>query len=125
MGVPSLMNSDMPNYFSATNCRASGEVLVWGNVPGTSTARHLVRAELWVGGELVREWDRNPGDNNIQNLSLAVMFDSTHFEHGTWVEVRFKAWDQTGQLYQDADESYVWNWAEVWGRYDLEGLRRR
>lgn len=83
----------MPNYFSATNCRASGEVLFWGNVPGTSTARYLLRAELWVGGELAREWDRDPGDNNIQNL-LAVMFDSTHFEHGTWVEVHAPCHEQ-------------------------------
>lgn len=34
-----------------------------------------------------------PATTNIQNL-LAVMFDSTHFEHGTWVEVHAPCHEQ-------------------------------
>lgn len=73
----------MPNYWSGTNCRASG----WAQVGGP-----IYSAELFLNGELVNEWDiGNPIEEEAPwTMILEAMFDSSHFANGTPVEVTFR-----------------------------------
>lgn len=75
--------ASMPNYWSGTNCRASGFAQVGGPI---------YSAELFLNGELVNEWDiGNPIEEEAPwSLLLEAMFDSSHFANGTPVEVRLR-----------------------------------
>lgn len=73
----------MPNYWSGTNCRASG----WAQVGGP-----IYSGELFLNGELVNEWVcGDPVEEEPPwTLLLEAMFDSSHFANGTPVEVTFR-----------------------------------
>ena len=73
----------MPNYWSGTNCRASGSAQI---------GEPIFAAELWLNNERVRRWDAPDPDVLPLSMSLKVMFDSSHFANGTNIEVRFIVW---------------------------------
>ena len=82
MYVPSG-GGPMPNYWSGTNCRASGSAQI---------GEPIFAAELWLNNERVRRWDAPDPDVLPLSMSLKVMFDSSHFANGTNIEVRFIVW---------------------------------
>jgi hypothetical protein len=72
----------MPNYWSGTNCRASG----WAQI-----GEPIIAAELYIGGELVHDWEQeDPEEWPPMDLGLTAMFDSSHFANGSTVEIRFR-----------------------------------
>ncbi|MBX7132006.1 MAG: hypothetical protein K1X67_04930 [Fimbriimonadaceae bacterium] len=75
----------MPNYWSGTNCRASG----WAQV-----GEPIYAAELKLNGVVVNNWlmGDDPEEEPPMNFSLAAMFDSSHFANGTPVEVTYRIW---------------------------------
>lgn len=68
----------MPNYFSGTNCRASGFAQI---------GDPIIYACLKVEGDIVAEFEWQPGDAMPMAIPLAAVFDSTHFPPGTHVDV--------------------------------------
>lgn len=71
----------MPNYFSGTNCRASGN----GQIPGA-----VYSAYLKLNGELVASYEHIWSEPFVNTANLKVMFDSSHFPDGTTVTVRLE-----------------------------------
>jgi hypothetical protein len=70
----------MPNYWSGTNCRASGSAQV---------GEPIAEAYLYLNGQEVARWIPEPGSDLPLSMSLKVMFDSSHFPHDTAVEVTY------------------------------------
>ncbi len=79
-GIFVPQDGPMPNYWSGTNCRASG----WAQV-----GEPIFAAELSLNGEIVNSWECDPEDVPPMVFSLKAMFDSSHFANGTTVEVTF------------------------------------
>lgn len=75
-------------------------------------------AQLWLDGELVRSWVAG-GDIPYQHVTLAVMFDSSHFEHGESVEVRITGHDNLGRFYDGGASTDVRNIARCWRNWDF------
>ncbi len=73
----------MPNYWSGTNCRASG---------GAQIGEPIWAAHLFLNGELVYEWIAPDPETYPLSIALKVMFDSSHFANGIPVEVTFIVW---------------------------------
>ena len=73
----------MPNYWSGTNCRASG---------GAQIGEPIYAAQLLLNGELVYDWVAPDPETYPLSIALKVMFDSSHFGNGTPVEVTLKVW---------------------------------
>lgn len=92
----------MPNYWSGTNCRASG----WAQIGGP-----IYAAELFLNGELVNEWViGNPIEEEAPwNFFLEVMFDSSHFSNGTPVEVKFRVLTYSGWQEGSSDPDPIVN----------------
>lgn len=63
----------IPTWFSGTNCIASGKA--------QSTDGTITRAELYIGGILVRVWpEESFGQQFVPGpLILTAVFSSTHF----------------------------------------------
>jgi hypothetical protein len=91
--------SPMPNYWFGTNCRASASVDMFTS-EGTPI-EPIDKAQLLLNGQQVYYWQAaNPGQ--VQwSKAVKVMFDSSHFAHGTTVEVTFRVWGaSTGTMYE-------------------------
>ncbi len=73
----------MPNYWSGTNCRASG----WAQI-----GEGIYAAELSLNGEPVETWIAPDPEILPLSVGLKVMFDSSHFSNGTEVEVTYRVW---------------------------------
>jgi hypothetical protein len=110
--VPS--DSLIPTWFSGTNCVASGKA--------QSTDGTITRAELYIGGILVRVWpEENFGQQFVPGpLILSAVFSSTHFDHMTDLEIKLRAWDSKGHYGEGSEEIRVYNKACIYGRNDFE-----
>lgn len=104
----------VPAYFSGTNCRAFGWVSHDENPP----AQQLLAARLYVNGTQVDGAVGGPGTSWV--VLLGAMFDSTHFPHGTLVEVRVEAIATDLSVVTDSYYAPVYNWAALVGRYDMD-----
>lgn len=71
----------MPNYFSGTNCRASGS----GQIQGA-----IESAYLKVNSQVVASYQHIPGEPYHSSIGLKAMFDSSHFNNGATATVRLE-----------------------------------
>lgn len=101
----------MPYYWSGTNCRAIGNLYVLPPPTGGGAA-FFTDAALLIGSQVVRTWSH--GDTPYQQVMLAVMFDSTHFLHGTNLAVSILGHDNYGREYFASNTSVVSNSARCW-----------
>lgn len=73
--------NQMPNYFSGTNCRASGS----GQISGA-----IESAYLKLNGEMVASYVHPWSEPFVNSVALKAMFDSSHFPDGTTVTFRLE-----------------------------------
>ncbi len=102
----------MPNYFSGTNCRASGSAQI---------GEPILHAELRLNGELVAEYHYGwePEEPFVMSTTLAVMFDSSHWPSVSELEVRFWVYGlYTQQWYSASRSRMLWNQAMVYEHPD-------
>lgn len=105
--------STMPLYFSGAACRASG-IVEAGDGIGP-----VIWMDLFINGDLVAHWDWFQ-DTPFPPAGLQVMFDSSHFAHGSTVLVEFDAYFEGGGSTHASGSSAVKNSAVLYGRNDFE-----
>lgn len=90
-----------PKYMSGTNCRIWGSAVVTG--PPTSG---FVGWKLFLNDTLVHQYTTEEGIVILQHMSMSVRTDSTYFQNGSTLIVRFQAQDEDGNWY-DSPEKIV------------------
>ncbi|MGE0002459.1 MAG: hypothetical protein AB7F50_00750 [Fimbriimonadaceae bacterium] len=105
-----------PHYFSGTNARAGGQGYTGGLVNGQQV--YAATAVLKLNGEAVRTYQHIPGEPQTSAIHLAVMFDSSHFSHGSTVTVEFVFLDSTGTWRQDDMQAPVKNRLISYGHHE-------
>lgn len=106
--------AQMPNYFSATYCHASGSF--------ASTDGTIVWAALSIGGTMVKEWPESSfnGFGPPVPTGLSAIFDSTHFSDGQSVQIKIEARDSLGHYGYAQASAPVYNRGTAYGRNDFE-----
>lgn len=79
-------DSHQPQWFSGTNCQASGTI-------GVDTSL-ISRAQLLINDQVVNSYPDPSSPTKTPNLSAA--FDSTHFSDGSTITIKYKVWDTAG-----------------------------
>lgn len=97
----------MPYYFSGTACRATATIVPF-QVPA-SGYEYVRRARLYVNNVLVDSYDQVPGEPIPMSVSMAAMFDSTYFQHGTLCTVKAEYWDNLETYYHAESQSLIRN----------------
>ncbi|MGE0000653.1 MAG: hypothetical protein AB7F50_05890 [Fimbriimonadaceae bacterium] len=105
-----------PYYFSGTNARASGLGYTGGAVNGQTV--YVVTAVPKLNCETVRTYQWQPGKPQVSSKSLKVMFDSSHFAHGSTVTVEFVFLDSLGVWRQDEMQAPDKNRLISYGHHD-------
>ncbi len=102
----------MPNYWSGTNCRASG---------GAQIGEPLYQAQLLLNGEPVAFWQAPEGSELPLSMTLAVMFDSSHFLNSTYVEVTYRVWGIVTGMHEESSaiDPQTWNNAMFFEHEDV------
>lgn len=100
----------MPNYFSGTNCRASGYAQL---------GEPILFAYLRLNDEEVASYEYHPNDPEpLYAITLEVMFDSSHWMDGTEVVVKFGVYGATTGWQVATGTSAVKNKAMLWEHPD-------
>lgn len=100
----------MPNYFSGTNCRASGYAQL---------GEPILFAYLRLNDELVASYEYHPNDPEpLYAITLEVMFDSSHWMDGTEVVVKFGVYGAATGWQVATGTSVVKNKAMLWEHPD-------
>ncbi len=93
--------------------------------PGQTNPAWLTIVQLWVGypgsEELVRTWTQGP-EIPVQIVSLAVMFDSSHFINSSYISVKITATDTYARNYQATAEAVNKNRATCWNHPDADAV---
>jgi hypothetical protein len=113
--VPGYQSAE-PKYFSGTNARASGQGYTGGLVNGQQV--YVVTAALKLNGTVVRSYQHVSGEPKVSAINLAVMFDSSHFAHGSTVTGEFVFLDSTGTWRQDDMQAPVKNRLISYGHHE-------
>lgn len=89
--------SEMPEYWSGTNCRF-GFICYSEADPDNPMLFEptISKYEIWVGGQLTAHWEKGPRDPYLFWIGSEVVFDSSHFPHGTPLDIRVKVWGSDG-----------------------------
>ncbi|MCC6402757.1 MAG: hypothetical protein IT207_01980 [Fimbriimonadaceae bacterium] len=111
-----------PYYFSDTNARASGHGYTGGLVNGQTV--YVATAVLKLNGETVRTYQWQAGEPQVSSVTLAVMFDSSHFAHDSTVTVEFIFVDSLGRWFNDDMQAPVKNRVISYSHHD-EGIYPR
>lgn len=101
----------MPNYFSSTNCRASGNAMVYGPVLGSPA--YFVWGELALNGHVVDSFSYVSGEPQPLSLPLQARFDSTYFGDGGTIVVSLEALDNFGRLNSASNSAPLKNKAKL------------
>lgn len=109
----------MPYYWSGTNCRGYGNLYVYPPITGVPIAPQFDSAALFVGGYLVRTWERNTNDIPIQHVFLGVMFDASHFDALSSIEVKITGYDNLGRYYEGVGTAQNLNRARCYQFWDF------
>lgn len=114
------LSRTMPSYFSGTNCRVFGQSNNWA--VGWKSCRLLYNDETDTEWHPVVSKSYPPGWPLVLAAGIGIMFDSTHFPHGTILHWRFEATDNNNQVYvaQDEEGTVVYNLGFVFaiGHFD-------
>lgn len=106
-------NEQMPYYFFGTYNIAKGRAIAYPPAP-LGPPRYFTYGCLIVGGWGVRWFQYNPEDPICVNLTLGVVFDSTHFAPGTDVTVEIVAIDNYGTVYNTINSAPTKNRAIIY-----------
>lgn len=109
---PQYERQGMPDYFSGTNCRATGTAMIEPTAPNGT---YLGRAQLEIGGNVVQDVAANANSTYIQ---LSVIFDSTHFPSGS-LPITVNAWYKGDEQNAAPDDTFTANGTVINNAYVL------
>lgn len=111
--------SEPPHYFSATNARASATIVPYQTNPQGYT--YVEDAYLWLNNEIVYHYHQPEGEPPPMSVGLGVVFDSTHFTHGSYLTVKATYVDSHGDAYEASSGGPVKNSAVIAAFPDKSG----
>lgn len=83
----------VPNYWSGTNCKVEFTCSSVG-IPGEPgiVEPTITGYDVLIGGELTKTWRKGSRAPNSPAVSAAIVFDSTHFNNNTLLQIQVKVY---------------------------------
>lgn len=108
---PANLDATKPRYFSGTGCEAVATA-----VPLSGYITHARLCIVDNGGDtVVKEYSDTGNIHNTTGVTLAALFDSTHFTNSSIIVIKLKVWDSNGGYYDGKLSALSYNVSLVLG----------
>lgn len=85
----------VPNYWSGTNCKVEFTCSSVGSPSEPGIVEPTITGyDVLIGGELTKTWRKGSRAPNSPAVSAAIVFDSTHFNNNTLLQIQVKVYTE-------------------------------